>query len=70
MLREALPGTAVSGESTFEEAVKPAPDQPPKRFDHYESVTGEGGKPTELGESPATPTAGPRSSTTAGFRKF
>ena len=49
MLRGALPGTAVSGESTFEEAVKPAPDQPPKRFDHYELVTGEEGKPVELG---------------------
>src|SRR5215472_9122997 len=49
MLRVALPGTAVSGESTFEEAVKPAPDQPPKRFDHYELVTGEDGKPVELG---------------------
>src|SRR6516165_4541215 len=49
MLRGALPGTAVSGESTFEEAVKPAPDQPPKRFDHYELVTGENGRPLELG---------------------
>jgi serine/threonine protein kinase/predicted ATPase len=49
MLRGALPGTAVSGESTFEEAIKPAPDQPPKRFDHYELVTGEDGKPVELG---------------------
>ena len=49
MLRGALPGTAVSGESTFQEAVKPAPDQPPKRFDHYELVTGEDGKVLELG---------------------
>ena len=49
MLRGALPGTTVSGESTFEEAVKPAPDQPAKRFDHYELVTGEDGKPLELG---------------------
>jgi hypothetical protein len=40
---------AVSGESTFEEAVKSAPDQPPKRFEHYELVTGEDGKPAELG---------------------
>ena len=44
-----LPGTAVSGASTFEEVVKPAPDQPPQRFDHYELVTGEDGKPLELG---------------------
>jgi serine/threonine protein kinase len=49
MLRGALPGTAVSGESTFKEAVKPAPDQSPKRFDHYELVTGEDGRPLELG---------------------
>jgi serine/threonine protein kinase len=27
----------------------PAPDQPPKRFEHYELVTGEDGKPVELG---------------------
>src|SRR5271166_5315022 len=33
----------------YEEAVKPAPDQPPKRFDHYELVMGEDGKPLELG---------------------
>src|SRR6516225_3239937 len=33
----------------FRGAVKPAPDQPPKRFDHYELVTGEDGKPLELG---------------------
>jgi serine/threonine protein kinase len=49
MLRRGLPGMVVSGESTFEEALEPAPDQPPKRFDHYELVTGEDGKPLELG---------------------
>ncbi|MBV8967571.1 MAG: protein kinase [Verrucomicrobia bacterium] len=49
MLRGALPGTAVSGEPTFEEGVKPAPDQSARRFDHYELVMGEDGKPVELG---------------------
>src|SRR6516165_2198233 len=33
----------------FRGAVKPAPDQPPKRFDHYELVMGQDGKPIELG---------------------
>src|SRR5262245_1989484 len=49
LLRKALPGAVVSGESSFEEAVKPTSEQPPKRFDHYELVTGEDGKPVELG---------------------
>jgi hypothetical protein len=51
MLRRGLPGMVVSGESTFEEALEPAPDQPPKRFDHYELVTGEDGKTLELGRA-------------------
>jgi len=49
MLRKGLAGGVVSGESSFEETVKPTPDQPAKRFEHYELVTGEGGKPVELG---------------------
>jgi serine/threonine protein kinase len=49
MLRKGLAGGIESGESSFEEAVKPATDQPPKRFEHYELVTGEDGKPVELG---------------------
>ena len=49
MLRGALPGTAESGESSFEKAIKPAPNQPGRRFDHYELVTGEDGRPVELG---------------------
>jgi serine/threonine protein kinase len=40
---------AESGESSFEEAAKATPDQPSKRFDHYELATGEDGKPVELG---------------------
>jgi hypothetical protein len=49
MLRKALAGGVVSGESSFEEAVRPTSDQPAQRFDHYELVTGEDGKPVELG---------------------
>src|SRR5262252_4521751 len=49
MLRKGLAGGVQSGESFFEEAVKPTPDQPPKRFEHYELVVGEDGKPVELG---------------------
>ena len=40
MLRKGLAGGAESGESSFEEAVKPTLEQPPKRFEHYELVTG------------------------------
>src|SRR6516164_4326386 len=49
MLRKGLAGGVESGESSFEEAVRPTPDQPPKRFEHYELATGEDGKPVELG---------------------
>jgi serine/threonine protein kinase len=35
--------------SSFEEAVEPTPYQPSKRFEHYELVRGEDGKPVELG---------------------
>jgi CHAT domain-containing protein len=49
MLRAAIPGTVESGASSFEEAVKSAPDQPGQRFDHYELVMGKNGKPLELG---------------------
>src|SRR5271157_177543 len=50
MLRKALAGGVESGESCFEDTVKPTtPDQPARRFDHYELVTGEDGKPVELG---------------------
>jgi hypothetical protein len=48
MLRKGLAG-GVAGESSFEGAVTPAPDEPTKRFEHYELVTGEDGKPVELG---------------------
>jgi hypothetical protein len=49
MLRKGLASGIESGESSFEEAVGPTPDQPPKRFEHYELVTGQDGKPVELG---------------------
>jgi len=49
MLRKGLAGGAESGEPSFEEAIKPTQDQRPNRFEHYELVTGEDGKPVELG---------------------
>jgi hypothetical protein len=49
MLRKGLAGGVESGESFFEEAVKPTPDRTAKRFEHYELVRGEDGKPVELG---------------------
>src|SRR6516225_3562136 len=49
MLRKGLPGGVESGESSFEEAVKPTPEQIIQRFEHYELVKGEDGQPVELG---------------------
>ena len=49
MLRKALAGGVESGESPSEEAVKPTLEQAVQRFKHYELVTGEDGKPVELG---------------------
>ena len=49
MLRKGLAGGVESGESSFEDAVKPTLDQPPNRFEHYELVTDQCGKPVELG---------------------
>jgi len=49
MLRKGLAGGVVSGESSFQEAIQPTSDQPPKRFEHYDLATGEDGKPVELG---------------------
>ena len=49
MLRKGLAGGGECEESSFEEAVKPTLDQPPNRFEHYELVKGEDGKPVELG---------------------
>ena len=49
MLRKGLAGRIESGESSFQEPVKPTPEQPVQRFEHYELVMGEDGKPVELG---------------------
>ena len=49
MLRMALAGQVESGESLSGDTLKSTPDQQPKRFEHYELVTGEDGKPLELG---------------------
>jgi hypothetical protein len=51
MLRKGLAGGLGSGEScAFEDTVKPTtPEQSPLRFEHYELVTGQDGKPIELG---------------------
>jgi hypothetical protein len=48
-LHQALGREGESGESSFEEAVKPTPEQAVQRFKHYELVKGEDGKPVELG---------------------
>src|SRR5271167_410090 len=49
MLRKGLAGRVESGESSFEEGVEPTSEQATQRFEHYELVTGEDGKPVELG---------------------
>jgi len=50
MLRKGLAGGVASGESSFEEAVKSTtPEAAVQRFEHYELLTGEDGKPVELG---------------------
>ena len=50
MLRKGLAGGVESGESSaFADTVKPTPVEADRRFDHYELVTGEDGKPVELG---------------------
>src|ERR1700737_540624 len=49
MLRKGLAGGVESGESSFAEAVKPTLEQAAYRFEHYELVRNEDGKPVELG---------------------
>src|SRR6202008_2692612 len=51
MLRKAVADGVESGESSVsEDTGKPTTsDQPAQRFEHYELVTGEDGKPVELG---------------------
>src|ERR1700752_3933248 len=49
ILRKALAGGVESGESSSGGTLKLTPDQPPKRFEHFELVTGKDGIPLELG---------------------
>jgi hypothetical protein len=51
LLRKGLASGTESGESSFsEETVEPATlKEPARRFEHYELVTDEYGKPVELG---------------------
>jgi hypothetical protein len=49
LLRKAHAGWVESGESSPGDTLKLMPEQPAQRFDHYELVTGEDGKPLELG---------------------
>src|SRR5271165_5686142 len=50
MLRKALAGGVESGESfASEDALKPTLEKAVQRFEHYELVMGEDGKPVELG---------------------
>src|ERR1700736_1810987 len=49
MLRKALAGGVESGDSSSEDTLKPTWQDPVQRFEHYELVTGEDGKPVELG---------------------
>ena len=50
MLRKALAGGVESGESSAsEDTLKPTLEKAVQRFEHYELVTGEDGKPVELG---------------------
>src|SRR6202795_38710 len=50
MLRKGLAGGVESGESSAsEDTVKSTAEQVAQRFEHYELVTGEDGKPVELG---------------------
>jgi Protein kinase domain len=50
LLRKGLAGGVESGESSVsEDTLKLTPGQPPQRFEHYELVLGDDGKPVELG---------------------
>jgi len=49
MLRKGLAGGSESGESSTGDTLNATFGQPVQRFDHYEPVRGEDGKPVELG---------------------
>ena len=44
-----LAGAVASSESSFEEVAKSTLQHPEQRFEHYQLVTGEDGRPVELG---------------------
>jgi hypothetical protein len=48
-LRKALAAGIESGGSSFDDTLMRATEQATKRFEHYELVQGEDGKPVELG---------------------
>src|SRR6201993_1558590 len=48
-LRKALSGGVESGGAFFNDTLMPATGQPKQRFEHYELLKGEDGKPLELG---------------------
>jgi serine/threonine protein kinase len=49
MLRKALEGGPESGESSSDDAVKSTPGRAAQRFENYELMMGEDGKPVQLG---------------------
>jgi hypothetical protein len=50
MLRKGLAGGVESGQSSVaEDTIKPRAEQAGQRFEHYELVKGEDGKPVEMG---------------------
>src|SRR4029077_20255239 len=49
MLRKGVAEGVESGESSSGGTLEPIPHQPAQRFDHYELVTGEDGKPGAVG---------------------
>jgi hypothetical protein len=49
VLRQGVAGGVESGESSFAIAVETTLEQAAQRFEHYELVKGEDGKPVELG---------------------
>jgi predicted ATPase len=49
MLRKGLAGGVGSGDSSSADTLKPTSQDTVQRFEHYELVTGEDGKPVELG---------------------
>ncbi|MBV9106555.1 MAG: protein kinase, partial [Verrucomicrobia bacterium] len=49
MLHKALAERVESGDSSSEAILEPRPQYPVQRFEHYKLVTGEDGKPIELG---------------------